>query len=78
MKGLLLIVLIVFFCALFLFPNYSFAIENPLMMKNNKIGVHILFTPEINSASNLINSNGGDWGYVTIPIQAGDKDLEKW
>jgi len=78
MKRFLLIVLIAIFSALFLLPNPSFAIENPLSMPNNKMGVHILFTPEISSAANLINSNGGDWGYVTIPIQAGDRDLEKW
>lgn len=58
--------------------SISFAIEDPLSMPNNKMGVHILFTSEIDSASKLVNSNGGDWGYVTIPIQAGDRDLEKW
>lgn len=77
MKRLLLIFLIVFFCALFL-PPLSFAIEDPLLQANNKMGVHILFPSEIDKASSLINGNGGDWGYVTIPIQAGDKDLEKW
>ncbi len=78
MKRFLVIILAVFFCALFWFPNPSFAIEDPLSLPNNKMGVHILFTPEINLAADLINGNGGDWGYVTIPIQAGDRDLEKW
>lgn len=78
MKRFPAIISAAFLCALFLFPYSSFAIENPLALPNNKMGVHILFTPEINLASNLINSNGGDWGYVTIPIQAGDKDLRKW
>lgn len=71
----------IFFVFLFIFlstVSASFAIEDPLSLPNNKMGVHILFATEINLASNLINSNGGDWGYVTIPIQAGDKDLEKW
>jgi len=42
------------------------------------VGVHILFPNEIEDAAKLVNSNGGDWGYVTIPIQANDKDLVKW
>ena len=54
------------------------AIEDPLSSPNNKFGVHILFTTEVSEASRLVNSSGGDWGYITIPIQAGDKDLEKW
>lgn len=54
------------------------AIEDPLINPNNKFGVHILFTSELEKARELINSNGGDWGYITIPIQANDKDLEKW
>ena len=56
----------------------AYAIEDPLSIPNNKFGVHILFTTELSDASRLFNSNGGDWGYVTIPIQAGDRDLEKW
>src|SRR5207245_3843448 len=56
----------------------SFAAENPLAVPNNKIGVHILFPNELPDAVKLINSNGGDWGYVTIPIQSGDRDIEKW
>lgn len=58
--------------------NYSYAVEDPLSLPNNKFGIHILFTSEIETAAQLVNSNGGDWGYVTIPIQAVDKDLIKW
>jgi len=54
------------------------AVENPLSYQNNKFGIHILFPQEINEVSGLINSNGGDWGYAVIPIQATDKDLKKW
>lgn len=76
MKNFSLIILITFF-GVFLTP-VSFAIENPLTMSNNKVGVHILFTQELDAASRLVNGSNGDWGYVTIPIQAGDRDLEKW
>jgi hypothetical protein len=54
------------------------AAENPLRTLNNKVGIHILFDNELPEAAKLVNSTGGDWGYVVIPIQAGDKDLIKW
>ena len=45
---------------------------------NNRVGVHILDPNEINDAAKLINSSGGDWGYVTIPIRSNDRDRDKW
>ncbi len=54
------------------------AAYDPLSRPNNKIGIHILTIDEINQAADLVNSSGGDWGYITIPIQAYDKDLVKW
>lgn len=59
-------------------PIQTRAVYDPLSVPNNKIGIHILFLDEINQAKDLVNSNGGDWGYVTVPIQAGDKDIIKW
>src|SRR3990172_13014425 len=56
----------------------TYSIYDPKSVPNNKIGIHILFPSEIHKAKDMINSNGGDWGYVTIPIQAGDKDIRKW
>ncbi len=72
--------LLFFFTLLSFFssPLQAYAIENPLSVPNNKIGVHTLFDWELQSAGMLVNANGGDWGYVTIPIQAGDKDIVKW
>lgn len=58
--------------------KHAQAIYDPLSVPNNKIGIHILFPDEIDKAKELINSNGGDWGYVVIPIRSDDKDLEKW
>lgn len=70
------------FCILLIglsfFVPIAHAIENPLSVPNNKIGIHILFDNELKAASTLINSSKGDWGYVTIVVQAGDKDLHKW
>lgn len=71
--------LFLFIFFLFFFKaNFAFAIADPKSTPNNKMGVHILFASELNSAADIVNANGGDWGYVTIPIQAGDKDIEKW
>jgi len=55
-----------------------YAVENPIAVANNKVGIHILFPHEIADAAKLINANGGEWGYVIIPIQSGDRDLLKW
>lgn len=68
----LLLFLIIFY------PQKALAIEDPASLPNNKFGIHILFTNELTDAAKLVNSSGGDWGYVTIPIQVGDKDLIKW
>jgi hypothetical protein len=63
---------------LFSIPQKTYAVVNPAAMPNNKIGIHILFPNELEESAKLINSGGGEWGYVIIPIQSGDKDLGKW
>ena len=45
---------------------------------NNKFGVHILDPIELKKASELANGNGGEWGYVTVPVRANDRNLRKW
>ncbi len=74
------ILLYIFFFSLFLIlrPSLAIAKQDPRTISNNKVGVHILFPSEIDNVANLVNGNGGDWGYVTIPIQRGDRDLVKW
>ncbi|MBA3723856.1 MAG: hypothetical protein H0W89_03090 [Candidatus Levybacteria bacterium] len=59
-------------------PKPAAAAENPLAVANNKMGIHILSELELPQAAQLVNSNGGDWGYVIVPIQSVDKDLIKW
>lgn len=56
----------------------TYAIENPLDKPNNKIGIHIFSPSEVADAARLVNGNGGDWGYITVPIQSNDRDLKKW
>jgi len=55
-----------------------YAITDPLSVANNKVGVHLLFPGELEMAEKLVNHEVGDWGYVTVPIQAGDRDRVKW
>ncbi len=54
------------------------ALYDPRTLPNNKAGVHILSPDEIEDGARLVNSNGGDWGYVTVPIQPTDRDKDKW
>lgn len=75
---------IVLFALLLSFIFFAFhpvkvlAFFDPLQRPNNFQGIHILFPSELDSAARLVNSKSGEWGYVTIPIQVGDKDLVKW
>lgn len=55
-----------------------FAFYDPRTLPLNKVGVHILSPDELATAARLVNSQGGDWGYVTIPIQPTERDLVKW
>jgi len=49
-----------------------------VLAANNKVGIHILETTEAERAAELVNSQGGDWGYVTIVLREDDLDREKW
>jgi hypothetical protein len=72
------IILLIVILLNFIIVSPVFAIYDPKSTPNNKFGIHILFPSEIPKAAELINSSGGDWGYVTIPIKYSDRDLEKW
>lgn len=59
--------------------SHVLAISDPLAVPNNKIGIHILFPDEVESASKLVNNDrSGAWGYVVVPIQSTDRDHLKW
>lgn len=76
-KTLILIILFVI-CYLTFVISPVTAVVDPLAVPNNRVGVHILDTGEVFQASQLVNSHGGDWGYVTIPMRIDDRDREKW
>ncbi|OGH11470.1 MAG: hypothetical protein A3B38_01510 [Candidatus Levybacteria bacterium RIFCSPLOWO2_01_FULL_36_13] len=74
----LIVYLVIFALLAVILPKSLLAIYDPQSVPNNKFGIHILFPEEIGEAAALVNSSGGDWGYVTIPIRASDKNLKKW
>lgn len=45
---------------------------------NNKFGIHILEPTDLPKAAELVNSSGGDWGYVTTVLREKDMDQGKW
>jgi len=72
-KFILVLILLVF-----TFPYSVQAIYEPLSVPNNKYGIHIIDENDLESAAHLVNSSGGDWGYVTMVITQQDKKFEKW
>lgn len=64
--------------AVLFFPKYVYAIEDPLQNPNNPYGIHILDENDIEDAANLVNSSGGDWGYVTLVIREDEMDVPRW
>lgn len=48
--------------------------------QTNKFGLYIYadVIDYISIAQNLVNSNGGEWGYVLVPYNVRDYDQEKW
>lgn len=60
--------------------NETHAISDPLSVPNNKFGIHIIqpSTDEASSAADLVNSSGGDWGYITVLVESKNRDKEAW
>lgn len=62
----------------FVLPLNIFAAD--LSVPNNKYGIHLAqpSDEDMKKAADLVNSNGGKWGYVTLVIQENDRDKNKW
>lgn len=53
--------------------------NNRINFPNNKFGVHIFSNEsDIDLAAQLVNSNGGDWGWVTITMDIHERNSDKW
>ncbi|RJQ25225.1 hypothetical protein C4577_06240 [Candidatus Parcubacteria bacterium] len=78
-KTLNLLIVVLTFAFLFL-SSPVYAVVDPLTTTNNKFGIHII-SPTIDESSpaaSLVNSNGGDWGYITVLIESKDRNHDKW
>jgi hypothetical protein len=74
MKQWLLSIFALLLCISFITPHFTHAEE----LSKNKFGIHITDIDEVEKAAQLVNSSGGDWGYVTFIINSNDRKLDKW
>jgi len=72
--------LFLIFSTIFLFSSYScvLAENSPTSVPNNKFGIHITNEKDLPDANSLVNSNGGDWGYITLVITESERDHDRW
>jgi hypothetical protein len=68
-------ILVILLSALIFFP-LSILASAP----NNKFGISLAQpnNEQFSQVRELVNSNGGDWGYITLIIQENDRDRNKW
>lgn len=57
-----------------------FAQTENAQIPNNKFGIHLTMPSEedLRDTADLVNSSGGQWGYVTLVVQENDRDQGKW
>lgn len=64
---------------LFCLLAFFFLNINPILASDHNIfGLHLTQAADIDSAKEIINSSGGDWGYVTIVIRLDQLDKNTW
>jgi hypothetical protein len=69
---------IILLSVILFFPKLTNAISDPLDVDNNVFGIHIADPAHLEDAASLVNSSGGDWGYVTFVIRENERDLKRW
>ncbi|OGM76517.1 hypothetical protein A2208_00810 [Candidatus Woesebacteria bacterium RIFOXYA1_FULL_43_16] len=74
-KNITLIFMILIFFSTY---SYTFAASSPFSVKNNRFGIHITNEKDLPDAAVLVNSSGGDWGYVTFVITEADRNHDRW
>ena len=66
--------MVIFALLITFFLNYS-----PILASERNIfGIHLTQTGDIESASKIINSTSGDWGYATIVIRTDQLNHQTW
>ncbi|TVM02901.1 MAG: hypothetical protein CV087_08010 [Candidatus Brocadia sp. WS118] len=70
------ILVIVFLAILVVSPVSAF--YDPASVPNNKFGMHIADFNDIADVATLVNSQGGDWGYITLVASDNDRDSGRW
>ena len=68
-------------CNDFEIKQFAFYQDRPKNFEpNNKFGLYIYAERQdyFEKAAELVNSNGGSWGYVLIPFNVKDSDYKKW
>jgi len=68
---------ILFICSLVLAVPIQ-AIYDPFSVPNNKYGMHIADFNDIADVAPLVNSTGGDWGYITLVSSDDDRNIQRW
>lgn len=65
---------------LILFILLSFPLSTFAITPNNKFGISLAqpHLEDFSKVRELVNSNSGDWGYITLIIQENDRDKTKW
>ncbi len=69
---------VLLFLFAFVFPPKAYALYNPTSVPNNKYGIHIVDTNNIADVVPLVNSTGGNWGYVTMVLSDSERDHDRW
>lgn len=67
-----LILTLIIFCLSFIFFSKS------ILASGNINGLHLTQTQDLLKAKDIINSSGGDWGWVTIVIRLDQLDHQTW
>lgn len=54
------------------------AFYDPLSAPNNRFGIHIADLNDVADVAALVNSTGGDWGYITLVAPQTDHNTAAW
>ena len=64
---------------LFLILIFGFFFNSHILASESNIfGLHLTQTEDIHQAKDIINSSGGDWGWITIVIRTDQLDHQTW